>query len=334
MKLSASLYSNKSLSLVDAAKELEPYQVDYWHIDTIEDLSVFEDIDRLAITSNIPVDIHIISASPQNYLPYLHKPIIRRISFQIEQVNEDFTFPTLIEKEMGLAIQITHPDIVDIISRYEHQVDFVLLMMTTPGISGGSFRRENFSLIRRLVNQFPNLDWCIDGGVNHEISYILRLIGVQSIVVGSYLMNHRNMAEAILNIRSNYVRSEYQLADFQIPLEQLPIVYLSDNVTQLLQKVNDYKLGIAFCIDNDGKLVGIVSNADIRKVLLQGNFSYQMGIEPFINNNPKRVIDTQTTADMIDLIYQTPFPILILPIVNKDEKLTGAISFHKLLKEE
>lgn len=320
--------------MIDSAKELDSLMVDYWHIDSREDIRVFEDIDRLGSISNTPADVHIISENPALFIPELNRPNIARVSFQIEEIIGEFHLPKLIGKEVGIAIHINHTHIEKTIERYIEDVDFVLLMMTTPGVSGGRFESEYFSKIQSLIRAFPNTQWCVDGGVNHEISYILRLIGVQSVVVGSYLMNHQNMAQAILQIRSNYVRSEFKVGDFCIATTQLPIVDSNTNVIQLLETMQSYKLGMAFYNDPDGRFVGIISNADIRKVLISGHFSYDMNIECFVNKNPKYIEKTYTTAEMIEYIQSIPFPILVLPIVNTQGMLYGAISFHKLLKED
>ncbi|MBL7790113.1 MAG: CBS domain-containing protein [Chitinophagales bacterium] len=334
MKLSASLYSSKQSSLIDAAKELEPYMVDYWHIDSREDFSVFADIDSLKKVSETPVDLHIITKNPADFSPELGRDNIRRVAFQIEEIEGQFDFPKLENKELGLAIMVGHPKLEETIAQYENQVDFVLLMMTTPGVSGGRFDKNHFAIISHLVHKFPNIQWCVDGGVNHEISYILRLIGVQSAVVGSYLLNHENMAQAILKIRSNHVRSEYHVVDFCIALENLPIVTEKTRVVDLLTIIQKHKLGIAFYVNENGALEGVISNADIRRVLIEGKFSYDMTIQEFVNRNPKCILESDSTSDMLEYIQKINFPILVLPVVDSNRLLKGAVSFHKLLRED
>jgi CBS domain-containing protein len=207
-------------------------------------------------------------------------------------------------------------------------------MMTTPGVSGGRFDQNHFATVSNLVHKFPNIQWCIDGGVNHEISYILRLIGVHSAVVGSYLLNHENMAQAIMQIRSNHVRSEYQVRDFCIAKENLPLVNEATSVVELLSIIQQHQLGIAFYVNRDGILEGVISNADIRRVLIEGKFSYEMSILDFVNKSPKCILESDSTASMIEYIRKINFPILVLPVLDNDRRLKGAISFHKLLKEE
>lgn len=334
MKISASLYSSKHVTLLDAARELEPYYIDFWHIDSREDFKVFEDIDKLSQFSKVPVDLHIIAKQPSVFFKDLERKLIRRVSFQIENIEEEIHFPSAVDKEWGLAITIGHPNIEEVIATYKNHVSFILLMMTTPGVSGGHFDKAYFQKIGKLIRQFPAIQWCIDGGVNHEISYILRLIGVQNIVIGSYLLNHENMAQAILQLRSNYVKSEYQVKDFCIANEDLPLVKSKTSVVDLLTIIQNYQLGIAFYVDDSNRLLGIISNADIRKVLIEGNFNYNMSVHHFVNSNPKYILEDTSTAEMIEYIQSVAFPILVLPVLNTEHILKGAVSFHKLLKEE
>ena len=62
-------------------------------------------------------------------------------------------------------------------------------MTTTPGESGGKFNKINFKKIRDFKNTYPSKKVHIDGGVNDEIAFILRIHGVKSVVSGSYLVN-------------------------------------------------------------------------------------------------------------------------------------------------
>ena len=48
---------------------------------------------------------------------------------------------------------------------------------------------------------------------------------------------------------------------------------------------------------------------------------------------PQPALDTDSTADVIDYIQKINFPILVLPVLDINKKLVGAVSFHKLLKE-
>ncbi len=332
MQLSASIYSSKHRDIADLISELALYSIDYCHIDSIENEAVFEDIKYIKSHTDVAIDLHIISKNPEKFYPQIEQNKVDRISIQIESVAEGFHFPKMENTKIGLAIQIGNSNIFELIEKYKDQIDHGLLMTTTPGISGGAFKHSDFDTIRKIVNAFPEISWQVDGGVNNEVAYILRILGVDCIVIGNYLMNHTSIGAAIMNLKSKNVASECLISDFMIPVEELPVISMEDTLETLLHRMEDYKLGMVFCIGQNNHFEGIVTNADIRKALLAKTLDYQMNITTLINSNPKKIKETFTIKNMLSYISQFSFPLLVLPVENENCELVGAISFHKLIK--
>jgi pentose-5-phosphate-3-epimerase len=332
MKLSASIYSSKDRDISDLISELSLYSIDFCHIDCIENESVFDDIKYIKSHTDVAIDLHIISKNPEIFYSKIEALQVNRVSFQIETIASDFYIPKFENTKVGLAIQIGNPDIFDIIESCKDEISHGLLMTTTPGVSGGVFKHIDFDTIRKIVNTFPQISWQVDGGVNNEVAYILRILGVDCIVIGNYLMNHRSIGAAIMNLKSKNVASEYLISDFMIPISELPLVQIGDSFEEMLQKMEDYKLGTVFCIGQNNHFEGIITNADIRKCLLTKNFDYSMSLSRLINKNPKKIKETFSIKNMLSFISQFSFPLLVLPVESENCELVGAISFHKLIK--
>ena len=152
---------------------------------------------------------------------------------------------------------------------YKDVCDFVLIMTTTPGKSGGKFPKENFQRIREFRNKFPGKEIEVDGGVNAEVGFILRMLGVQSVVSGSYLVNHESVAEALLHLRSSIIHSEFTVKDFMMSRAYAPIVNINSPAHAIIQTIENYKMGFAIIEDDQQNLVGISSNADLRRGILK-----------------------------------------------------------------
>lgn len=335
MDLSASLYSkSEGYTIKDTVSVLDQYGVAYFHIDCNDNLEVFNDIYEINAISDTPIDLHIISEDSNKFIEGINSHSIDRVSFQIENISTDIPLDKITACNKGIAIQIHNENATSEIKKYNDKIDFVLLMMTTPGISGGKFEKTFFKRIRSIVSEFPEMKFCIDGGVNNEVAYILRLIGIDSIVVGSYLLNNRSIAQSILNINKRKVKSNFQIKDYMIPIGHLPIIDIKSTLYEAIQKIEKFNLGTVFCIDEDKALRGIITNADVRKVILRREFDYKMSLDTVINKNPKIIYQDDTTKDMIAFIDSVNFPILVLPVLGKDNKLKGAISFHNILKED
>lgn len=334
MKLSASVFSSKNKELLEIIQDLDLYQIDYCHIDSIEDFSVFEKIDFISKKSNISIDLHLITSNPKSYIEEIKLREIKQVSFQYENLPSDFKFEKIKDTKIGLAIHIQNENLNEIINSYKNQLDYFLLMMTTPGISGGMFEIHNLKLIQNLLQENPDLIFQVDGGVNNEIAYVLRIFGVDTVVIGSYMMNHKDIGAAVLNLKSKSSSSEIRVSDFMITRDYLPILNVEKStIKEVLIKMQDSKLGIVFCEKNNN-FEGIITNADIRKYLLSNHYDSNDSIDKCINKNPKKILETFTIKKMLEYITDCGFPILVLPIINSNDNLLGAISFHKLLKSD
>ena len=190
MKISASLYSGKNKSLAELVKELDGHNVDYFHIDCNDDLNVFADIKEIRKLSKTPIDLHIISSEPQKYFPHLVENNVELVTFQFENIKGDLSVPKEVKSKLGLAI--TSETDISVFEKYKNNFDFILFMTTVPGQSGGKFNKDNFSKIREFKQKYPDKKIHVDGGVNADVSFVLRNMGVYSVVSGSYLVDLGN----------------------------------------------------------------------------------------------------------------------------------------------
>ena len=334
MKISASVYSGKEKSLSDLVKELDDHHVDYFHIDCNDDLSVFEDIKKIRILSKTPIDLHIISAEPEKFYSKIAENNIEFVTFQYENLKNGITVPNEIRSRLGLAI--VSETSIDVFEKYKDRFDFILFMTTTPGKSGGTFNKENFVKIRAFHNRFPEKKIHVDGGVTADISFVLRNMGVYSVVSGSYLVNSSVMGSAMHNLRSNYyVPSGMQVRDIMMGRNEIPVIGENASFSDILKSIDDYNFGFTTVADTHGKLKGLISNADVRKGLLKKISDLnKVEMNDILNKNPIRVSDDLTITDMIEFIKNTKQNILYLPVVDKSNNLTGAITFTNLIKGE
>lgn len=334
MKISASLYSSKERPMEQLIHELDRCHIDYFHIDCNDDPAVFEDIKKIKAISKTPVDLHIITDTPEKYFALIEEVKPDLVTYQYENFSEPVTFPKVDGVKYGLAVISDTP--VEVFSEYEDQCEFILIMTTTPGQSGGKFRKDNFKRIRKFRNKFPGKGIYVDGGVNDETGFILRLLGVHSVVSGNFLVNHKSLGEALLHLRSSVINSDFQVKDFMIDEVDAPVLVAGDfEVKDAFQKIDEGNMGFAIIKDQDNKLAGITSNADVRKGLLK-NLDDLNGIKlkEVINSNPVSISEDATISELLTLIRSKKFLISYLPVVSKDNMLTGALSFINLIRSE
>ncbi len=333
MKISASIYSDKKRSLKEVIEDLVNHQVDLLHVDCNDDLSVFDDIKIIRSLCNIPIDLHIITEQPSKYYSLLEENPVEYITFQYENLKEELNIPSTVTGKKGIAV-IT-PTSVEIFENYK-DFDFILIMATIPGRSGGKFDTINFSKIRQFRNKYPGKSIHVDGGVNAEVSFILRNMGVTSSVSGSYLFNAASIGNALMNLTKRNIESEYTVSDFMIPISEAPVVKVDELTLESALKTIEYgRLGFCLVVGTKGELKGLISNADVRKVMLK-NLEDLNAIQAndLINTSPVTLLDTSNVVEMLQLIKKNKFPITYLPIIRKDGNAQGIVTFVNLIKGE
>ena len=338
MKISASIYSSKDKSLADIITELDHHEVDFFHVDCNDDPRVFEDISYINEHSKTPIDLHVISNEPEKYFAPIATNAVKQVSFQYENFETAIDFEILKHlaphTEVGLAITSLTP--IAVFKAYQHICSFVLLMTTTPGQSGGTFDKNTFRKIREFQKQFPGKTIQVDGGVNAEVSFILRNLGVDSAVVGSYLFSKGYVGAALLNLKKEVVGSHFLLKDFMLMIDELPVIEEAAlTFEKALQTIENYKMAFALVINKEAQLHALISNADVRRGLLKNIGALNnIAVSDIMNRNPLKMNENKTIYDLLQFIKHSNFPIQYLPVVDDNNKLTGSILFTNLIKGE
>lgn len=333
MKISASIYSDKVRNLREVVADLMEHQVDLLHVDCNDDPSVFDDIREIRKFCAIPIDLHIITDKPSRYYDLLLNEPVEYVTFQYEDLIEPLVVPEAIAGKKGLAV--TTPTSVEVFEDFA-DFDFILIMATVPGQSGGKFDALNFGKIREFRKKFPGKSIHVDGGVNAEVSFILRNMGVTSAVSGSYLFNAASVGNALMNLTMREVESHYSIGDFMIPLSESPTVNIETiDLKGVLKAIEMGQMGFTLVIDSNQHFKGLISNADVRKGLLRhlDDLNAMNALE-IMNSSPVYIDESATVLEMLQLIKRSKFPIMYLPVLNKNGFARGIVTFVNLIKGE
>ncbi|MBR1630926.1 MAG: CBS domain-containing protein [Paludibacteraceae bacterium] len=335
MRISASIYSYKqSKSLEEIVSDLDLLYIDSFHIDSKDDLSVFDDIAKIRKISKTPIDLHIISSEPEKYYPYIEQYKIDSVQFQFEELHQHPILPPQNgTTKYGLSLMSETP--IDVFELYK-DFDFVLFMATTPGESGGEFNKSNFHRIRKFRQRYQNKQIRVDGGVNGEVAFILRNMGVSSVVCGSFLANNPSQGKALLDLRYNNVASHYLVSDFMLEESDVPILESKQtNLIEVLENIERYRLGFVMFRDEKGRFSGIASNADVRRGLLRHKDNIAATtVKDITNRYPFTVRDTDTIKQMLQKIRRQDFVVSFVPVINSKSQPVGAVTFFNLIRAE
>lgn len=336
MKISASIYSDKKADqLSTTVKRLQESHVDMIHVDCNDDLGVFADIEVIRQHTALPIDLHIITSHPERFYPFLDRFDLDYVTFQYENLaDKQLNIPSAFSGQLGLAITSETP--VEVFRHYADRFEFILLMATVPGKSGGTFDRQNFRKITAFQRQYPHKNVHVDGGVNAEVSFILRNMGVETAVSGSYLFDAAHINTALLHLKFNETDSHFLVQDVMRGLDEAPVIYRSALRLRTIVKVMDQgRMGCAIVVEDDHQLVGIIGNADLRGALLRHIDDLRhLDVDAMINKQPLVIKGTATVHQLLRFVKKQPTTVIYLPVVDERNQVIGIIHFMHLIKGE
>ena len=112
----------------------------------------------------------------------------------------------------------------------------------------------------------------------------------------------------------------------------LPIVLHDTQVKDAIIKISEGRLGTVLITDNDQKLVGLMSDGDIRRALLLPDFSLEDSVLKYATLHPMTLEDENMLAsDALVLIEQKKIQLLV--ITDKNKKIKGVLHIHTLIEK-
>ena len=133
----------------------------------------------------------------------------------------------------------------------------------------------------------------------------------------TYIMNNNLLVEEVM-----------------IKLNNFPIVYKNELLRETIEEINKYGLGIACIIDSNKKLIGVLTDGDIRRLILKvqkpisATFvddAYFYATKGFANVYEKTSLEDA-------LIKMEKLKIWDLPVIDDNGELKGLLHLHPALK--
>ena len=117
--------------------------------------------------------------------------------------------------------------------------------------------------------------------------------------------------------------------------ETVPVVYKGSYLKDVIYEMTSKKLGVTTVLDDNNRLLGIITDGDLRRLLEKetgsGNDIFKLTAGEIAIKNP-RVIQKDVLAVSAVQIMET-YSITSLVIVNEDGTVAGILHLHDLLKK-
>ncbi|PWE22522.1 KpsF/GutQ family sugar-phosphate isomerase [Aliarcobacter skirrowii] len=113
--------------------------------------------------------------------------------------------------------------------------------------------------------------------------------------------------------------------------DNLPIVSRETILKDAIITMSEGRLGSVIIVDKDEKVVGLLSDGDLRRALMKSDFSIDCTVETIATMNPKTFENENLLAsDALQIIEN--YKIQQLIITDKNKKLLGVLHIHDLLE--
>jgi arabinose-5-phosphate isomerase len=109
-----------------------------------------------------------------------------------------------------------------------------------------------------------------------------------------------------------------------------PIVSPDSSIKTVIVEISEKRLGVTAVIDNNNKIIGIITDGDIRRMLNKTETISGLTAQEIMTKNPKTIKSTDLVSDALNILED--FSITQLVVVDNGE-YQGVIHLHDILKE-
>lgn len=114
--------------------------------------------------------------------------------------------------------------------------------------------------------------------------------------------------------------------------KDLPIVREDTKVKDAIVKISEGRLGTVLVTDELGRLLALMSDGDIRRALMNEDFSLDESVLKYATKNPKTVEDENILASEALVIIEE-MKIQLLVVTDKQKRVLGVLHIHTLIEK-
>jgi arabinose-5-phosphate isomerase len=113
--------------------------------------------------------------------------------------------------------------------------------------------------------------------------------------------------------------------------DQLPLVTQETAMKDAIFEITSKRLGVTGVVDVQGKLVGVITDGDLRRGLESRGNIFSLKAKDLMTRNPKTIAAEKLAAEAVAVMEQYPITSLFV-LENDGRKPLGVIHLHDLIK--
>ncbi|MDY6904834.1 MAG: KpsF/GutQ family sugar-phosphate isomerase [Thermodesulfobacteriota bacterium] len=151
------------------------------------------------------------------------------------------------------------------------------------------------------------------------------------------------LAVALIN-KKNFQASDFQkfhpggalgqrlamnVSEIMLAGDAVPSVTTNTPLSSALQTLDRMDLGTVLIVDNHNLLAGILTDGDIRRLVIQGVDFSGMAVDAVMTADPLAISPDRPVFEALNLIEH--HQITVLPVIDEEKKLCGILHLHDIL---
>ena len=120
-----------------------------------------------------------------------------------------------------------------------------------------------------------------------------------------------------------------QVAPLMYKAPLLPFVQADDTFENFIVTITEKKMGIGLVVDADERLLGIITDGDLRRACKKGPAVFNATAVNVMTKNPKTIRHDELASSALNIMETYSITTLV---VTKDERVAGVLHIHEVIK--
>ncbi len=124
-------------------------------------------------------------------------------------------------------------------------------------------------------------------------------------------------------------RLNLTLADLYIT-NAVPKVYENATLQEIILEISEKRMGATVVLDKNENLIGIITDGDLRRMLMNKSDFLTIKASQIMTYNPKKMYENENLHNALELMENNNISQLV--VINENEKYLGLVHLHDLVK--
>ena len=123
-----------------------------------------------------------------------------------------------------------------------------------------------------------------------------------------------------------------KVKDFLITGRGVPTIHTDSSLIDFLKQEDAPNLGGVMVVDDNEKLLGIITDGDIRRAIVKHGNILESSIPQIMTSNPVSIHKDTLAIDALKLMENRTSQISVLPVVDEENRPVGLLRLHDLIQ--